>query len=168
MTITHDPHAMRIAAIIERHIAPKVPRAEEALTERLNRLGTSSGDNERVRTSTSSSTTERQAMQRIAITADLFQVREDLRSLNTLANDISRMLDRIITGRQPDDHDTPDVPVCLEGQHGKEGAIEWGDPLCAMPAVKRDLCQRHYDAWRRHRLNRGIDTSRDFAEGWTA
>jgi hypothetical protein len=53
--------------------------------------------------------------------------------------------------------------LCCTGQVGKEGAIEWGDPLCLMPAVKANMCQAHYYRWYRHRQDHGIDTSRDFA-----
>ena len=51
---------------------------------------------------------------------------------------------------------------CATGQVGKEGAIEWGDPLCLLPQVKGGMCQGHYYKWYRHRQDHGIDTSRDF------
>ena len=52
--------------------------------------------------------------------------------------------------------------LCCSGQQGKHDAITWGDPLCMMPAVKKDLCQKHYDAWR-YACNRdGIDRSKDY------
>lgn len=52
--------------------------------------------------------------------------------------------------------------LCCTGQVGKEGAIVWGDPLCLMPAVKAGMCQAHYFRWYRHRVDNGIDTSRDY------
>ena len=53
------------------------------------------------------------------------------------------------------------MTICADMQAGKDGAIEWGDPLCVMPSVKAGLCSKHYYAWYRWRVTNGVDTSRD-------
>lgn len=54
--------------------------------------------------------------------------------------------------------------TCRDNQHGKQGAIIWGDPLCMKLPVKAGMCATHYQAWWRHRVRMGVDTSRDFQE----
>ena len=81
------------------------------------------------------------------------KVLADLRALNDAINAAMRI-------RAP--RPTPTKPSGMCDQTGKEGAIEWGDPLCPMPAVKGGMCQAHYTRWRRHRIANGIDTSKDY------
>lgn len=52
---------------------------------------------------------------------------------------------------------------CRDGQAGKDGAIEWGDPLCSGPAEKSGLCSRHYMRWYRWKREHGLDTDGMFA-----
>lgn len=164
MTTFSDPHAMRIAARVERHLAPAITLARWAIEAQIARIdgwpGTSTDPH--VRTSRGTSSTEAAGERRAQLAADYQQLHDDLVALDTTISDLLRMCRRIHTGVEPaeDDHG-PAIPLCFEGQTGKEGSIVWGDVTCAMPAVKRDLCQQHYDAWRKHRMSRGIDTSRD-------
>lgn len=59
---------------------------------------------------------------------------------------------------------TPDKPrECRDGQTGKDGTIEWGDPLCVEPSEKSGLCSKHYMAWYRWRRATGVDTDGMFA-----
>lgn len=53
---------------------------------------------------------------------------------------------------------------CRDGQLGKDGTIEWGDPLCSDPSEKHGLCARHYMRWYRWRRANGLDTGDMFAE----
>ena len=162
MTITHDPHAMRIAARIERQLAPTVIVARLAIERRIADVDgwPITSDDPHVRTSLGTSSTESAGARRAQLAADHRQVHEDLRELDDLVSRIIRSCRRMATGAEPVD-DGPPIPLCMEGQSGKEGSIVWGDPMCAMPAVKSGMCQRHYDSWRRHRLTSGIDVSRD-------
>jgi hypothetical protein len=57
--------------------------------------------------------------------------------------------------------------TCRDNQHGKAGAILWGDPLCMKLPVKGGMCAAHYQAWYRHRVRTGRDVSRDFEEAMT-
>lgn len=50
-------------------------------------------------------------------------------------------------------------PRCCEGQAGKDGSLEWGDPLCHDAPHKAGLCNRHYMAWYRHRAALGRSTA---------
>jgi len=53
---------------------------------------------------------------------------------------------------------------CRDGQLGKDGTIEWGDPLCVDPSEKQGLCSKHYMRWYRWRKANGLDTDGMFAE----
>ena len=81
-----------------------------------------------------------------------------LRELNDLCNQTLRMRQpKVIT--KPEDQKRN---LCCSGQSGLHAQIEWGDPLCMMPAVKKGLCQKHYDAWRYARRRDGISTDGDY------
>jgi hypothetical protein len=127
--------------------------------------GYPAGNDEPNVTATSELTSvERAANARLTITT----CRDDLEAqrAETLAH--IRILNEMCTGAQQ--FRTPKVVTepdskkacCATGQVGKEGAIEWGDPLCLMPQVKGGMCQAHYYRWYRHRQEHGIDTSKDF------
>ena len=100
---------------------------------------------------------------------DLFGFIEGLRAKHgELLRTVRELNELIVQGsrlRQPKAVVKPEDQkrnLCCSGQTGKHAQIEWGDPLCMMPAVKKDLCQKHYDAWR-YACNRdGIDRSKDY------
>lgn len=153
-------------AALQDYIAHSITAALEHIHRELTILdGYPSGNDEPNVTATAELTSvERTADARWSLTnarEDLrdakAQVLKDIRELNEMANSILRM-------RVPRETKQPDKTkqCCAAGQVGKEGAIEWGDPLCLMPAVKGSMCQAHYYAWYRHRKAHGIDTSRDF------
>ena len=48
-----------------------------------------------------------------------------------------------------------DEPRCRDAQVGREGAIEWGDPLCVELGVSRGLCGREAKAEARWRQAKG-------------
>lgn len=79
-----------------------------------------------------------------------------IRELNELCNDAMRM-------RVPKGVKAPagKSQVALCNQQGKEGNLEWGDPLCVRSADKGGMCQAHYQRWYRHRVALGIDVSGD-------
>ena len=122
------------------------------------------GDTVHVTASSEMTTVERQADARWQMT----NAREDLRDakahvllaireLNELCNQVMRM-------RQPKQVTKPDKKegLCCSNQSGKEGVVEWGDPLCLDTPTKGGLCARHYMAWYRARQKAGVDISKDF------
>ena len=160
---THDPHAMRIAARVERHLAPAITLARWAIEAQIDRIdgwpGTSTDPH--VRTSRGTSSTEAAGERRAQLAADHQQLHDDLVALDTTISDLLRMCRRIHTGVEPaeDDHG-PAIPLCFEGQTGKEGSIVWGDVTCAMPAVRKGLCQAHWMGYYRHLRDRGVDVTK--------
>lgn len=100
---------------------------------------------------------------RLTLTSTEEQIRNDLAELVTGVHDLHQLCIQAIAMRQPRNVRKPDeAQLCSHGQRGKEGAIEWGDPLCPLPGVKGGMCQAHYYRWYRHRVDIGVDTSRDF------
>ena len=145
-------------------MAPLITLARDATAERINRLDgwTSGGSSDpHVTASRPASSTERHGEQRARLAADYQQLHEDLGQIDELVRSVIGMCQRMVTGKDITQPELPDVPLCMEGQTGKDGSIEWGDTTCAMPAVKSGMCQAHYLAWYRHRRSRGIDVSRD-------
>jgi len=99
---------------------------------------------------------------------DLFGFIEHLRAKHgELLRTVRELNELIVAGsklRQPKTVVKPEDQkrnLCCSGQSGKHAQIEWGDPLCMMPAMKAGLCQAHYMAWYRARQRDGIDTSKD-------
>lgn len=159
---------MRDSWRLDHLIAPKRSAARAILNDRLDRIDGypgGGGGEDRVQSSTTGSTVERAVIRRDSFTADLMQIDDDAATITSLLEAHERMLDHIIRRIDPQDRDADDnvtdVPLCFEGQRGKEGNIVWGDVTCAMPASKSGLCATHYLAWWRHRKTAGIDVSRD-------
>jgi hypothetical protein len=146
-------------------LAEETTAAKLVLIERVQRAisGTGSGErNDRVQSSRGSSPVESAALQSAHHT----------RLLDQLAAGNQRIGEQISAQRRfirtaimygPDIEEPAPTPSCKEGQHGKEGAIEWGDTTCDFPADKAGMCSKHYQAWRKHRIRNNIDTSKDFA-----
>lgn len=124
------------------------------------------GDQVNVRASSELTSVERAADSRWRLTEQREALRDlksdvlaSIRDLNQFANDVIRM-------------NTPKVVVkpedklkdcCARGQQGLDGAIEWGDPLCVMPGVKKGMCQSHYYKFYRWAKEHGVDrTNKDF------
>jgi hypothetical protein len=105
--------------------------------------------------------TERAADVRFDLRSKLEDLRDAkahmLKALHVLNDEINEAMRM----RVPKNVKAPGKPTGLCDQTGKEGAIEWGDPLCPMPAVKGGMCQAHYFRWYRHRQEHGIDVSND-------
>lgn len=100
---------------------------------------------------------------RLTITRTETQIRSDLNEIIEGIHDLHRLCNQALAMRQPRNVRKPDeAELCAHGQRGKEGALEWGDPLCPLPGVKGGMCQAHYYRWYRHRVDHGVDTSRDF------
>lgn len=80
-------------------------------------------------------------------------LREDLRDYIAEAEKtvthLSRLLAKAINTPLPG---LDGVKLCNEGQMGRDGAMDWGDPLCSEIPVKRELCSAHYQAERKWRM----------------
>jgi len=124
------------------------------------------GDTVQVTASSELTSVERAADARWALT----NAREDLRDAKArLLTDIialNRMCNQVIAMRAPKVVTKPEDKLkdcCANGQKGLDGAIEWGDPLCLLPAVKKGMCQGHYFKFWRWSKEHGVDrTAKDF------
>lgn len=146
-------------------IARQVSEALDHIRRELTLLdGYSTGSPEVAVTATAELTAvEGVADARITLTRTEQQIRTDLNAIVEGVHDLHRLCVQAVSMRQPRNVRKPDdSQLCAHGQRGKEGAIEWGDPLCVLPAVKGGMCQAHYYRWYRHRIENNIDTSRDF------
>jgi hypothetical protein len=147
-------------------MAGEVATARAVLAERIARAADGSGNggsSERVQTSRGSSTTETRAMAVLHHDGQLAELVDRVDGIRIAIRSTRHWINTEVLRGQ----DMPAEPAgptpCHDGQHGKAGVIEWGDPTCAWPADKAGLCVKHYQAWYRHRKNHGIDTSADFA-----
>ena len=122
------------------------------------------GEQANVKASSELTSVERHADARFTLTDAREQLRDhkaqvlqSIRELNEYINVVMRM-------RQPRNVTKPksNDGLCCAGQHGKEGAVEWGDPMCFRMADKVGMCSLHYQRWRKHCEAKGIDRSRDF------
>lgn len=87
-------------------------------------------------------------------------VEQQCRTIATVAKSALESGERILGERLA----KVDRGECRDGQLGKDGTIEWGDPLCSEPSYKGGLCGRHYMAWYRWRKANGVDTSSMFEQ----
>ena len=147
-------------------MAGEVTASKLILAERIARAAGGAGGaggSERVHTSRGSSTTETRAMAVLHHDGQLAELIDRVDAIRIAIRSTRLWINTEVLRGQ----DMPTEPAgpspCHDGQHGKAGAIEWGDPTCAWPADKAGLCVKHYQAWRRYRIRHGIDTSADFA-----
>lgn len=134
------------------------------IRERVTRIDGFAAGGERVGGSKSevSDPTLRAALQR----ANLEQIYGDLqRGHDDLLATVKLFDKQIRESLQHAGHipEQTEQPLCRDGQVGRDGVLEWGDPLCCRLPVKGQLCQAHYSKWRRFRTDKGIDTTKDFA-----
>jgi hypothetical protein len=98
---------------------------------------------------------ERAAERRLQLAADLADFEAQCKLIVVAASDAMRSADRMIGTRL----EVEKITECRDGQHGKSGSIEWGDPTCLKEAVKSNMCQAHAKAWYRWRKDQGHDVS---------
>ena len=85
--------------------------------------------------------------------SDALALKEDLRDAIT---DIEKQIDALarlvvkITNEPLPGLDG--VALCSDGQHGREGVAEWGDPACMAIPAKSGLCTRDYQRERQWRV----------------
>lgn len=162
--IARDLEAVSLRA---HHLTPALNAALDHLKRQIDMCdGWPAGTDDPKVTTSITSSVETAAARRYAATSH----REDIRDAVRALHDEMRNLDGLVRNSYRLDYDRgavaadppSAVPLCKDAQVGKDGAAEWGDPICNMPHVKKGLCQQHYDAWRYWRRKHGIDTSRDF------
>jgi hypothetical protein len=147
------------------YVALTVTNAVEALRERLSHLDGYTGGGEqggKVTTSDIASSTERIAAQRYMLSNTLELLRDGITDCCHTIDLLGRMADEALRDARPD-YKPAESAVCRDAQHGKDGALEWGDVLCMRSPAKAGLCMAHYQRWYRYRTEQGIPTDRDFA-----
>lgn len=98
---------------------------------------------------------ERAADARLTIGQHLAQIEDDLNAVCSLIDSLGHTLERASRLRAPEK--PLDAPVaCRDAQPGRDGALEWGDPLCTSLAVKAGLCSACYQRERRWRLEHDL------------
>lgn len=164
----HDSRNARLlnaADKLAQHVAPLVTQAVEALRERLSHLDGYPGGGEqggKVHTSDTTTPTERVAAQRYTYNATLEQLRDAITDCCHTIDLLGRQADEALRDCVPESR-TAEMAVCRDAQHGKDGALEWGDVLCMRAPAKAGLCNAHYLRWYRWRTTHGIDVGKDFA-----
>lgn len=159
-----QPNARLVSAgdKLTRYTSVQVTAAVEVLRDRIRHAHEGGGGGERVHTSDMPNPTEAAGLSRYALTAELEELRDMITDACSCLDLLAQKAERI--QRWCDPGDKPgEQALCKQGQHGKEGALEWGDPLCDRLPTKGGMCGAHYMRWWRHRVDHGIDTSRDFA-----
>lgn len=92
---------------------------------------------------------ERAAELRRSMSADLDDLREMIAAIVEMVTTLNRQTDRALGRRAPT---AADVARCRDALHGRDGAVEWGDPTCEELPVKAGLCTACYHReyrWRR-------------------
>jgi hypothetical protein len=149
------------------YVATNLTKALEHVQRELSTLdgyGGGSDPGMKVTASSELTSVERTADARWAMTDAREQLRDlkaqvlvSIRELNEYINEVQRMrVPKVVV--KPEDKKRD---LCCSNQAGKEGVLEWGDPLCMMPGVKGGMCQAHYFRWYRHRADKGIDVTKD-------
>lgn len=144
-------------------MAAEVATARHILTERHHHAseGSSAGNTERVHTCRGTSTTETRALNALYIDEQLTQLTDRIDGIRIAIRSTRHWINTELL-RGHDMPAEPDGPTpCHDGQHGKAGNIEWGDPTCTWPADKAGLCSAHYQAWRRYRTRHNITADTD-------
>lgn len=87
--------------------------------------------------------------------AELGSWREDMRDAIT---DLEQRTDALIrlVKRVRNINWAHGVKLCAEGQQGRQGSIEWGDPTCTELPVRSDLCRNCYDRERLWRVKHDV------------
>jgi hypothetical protein len=106
---------------------------------------------------------EATADQRLRLTIARTHLDRQIDALLVNTRDLAELLRDIMRMRVPKTATQPAaIKLCRDALAGRDGNLEWGDPMCLRTADKSGLCHAHYMAWYRWRNLHGIDTSRDF------
>lgn len=150
---------------LTQYVAPLVTQAVAALRERLSHLDGYPGGVEqggKVHSSDTSTPTERIAAQRYTYNSMLEDLRDTITDVCRSIDLLAQQADECLRDAAPTTK-SAEQPVCRDNQHGRDGALEWGDVLCMRSPVKAGLCAAHYMKSYRWRVDHGVDVSKDFA-----
>lgn len=159
-----QPNARLLAAAdkLERYTAVQVANAINMLRDRIAHAHEPTNNSERVHTSDMPNPTEAAGINRTTWNAELddltIAIHDACHTLDLLAKRATDIQHWCNPGDKIEQ-----AQLCKHNQTGREGVLEWGDPLCDRMPTKAGLCGAHYMRWYRHRAEHGIDTSKDFA-----
>jgi len=157
------PNARLVSAAdkLARYTAAQVTAAVEVLRDRIAHAHTDSGEGERVHTSDLSNPTERAGLARYMLTLELENLRDSITDACAVLDQLAETAVGIQRACAPNVK-PEELKLCKHGQQGREGAVEWGDPLCDRLPVKLGMCEREYMRYRRHCEQHGIDRRKDY------
>lgn len=159
-----QPNARLLSAAdkLERYTAVQVTLAVEVLRDRIAHAHEGGGGGERVHTSDMPNPTEAAGLSRYALTTELELGRDMITDACRCLDLLAKWAEDVQRWCAPADP-VQQAQLCKHNQAGREGVLDWGDPLCDRMPTKGGLCGAHYMRWYRHRAEHGIDTSKDFA-----
>lgn len=94
---------------------------------------------------------ERVADRRIRFSTEIDTLREDAQAVVDMVHALAHMIDRAAGLRAP-----VEVARCRDSLHGRDGAMDWGDPTCEEIPAKAGLCSACYQRERRWRIAEGL------------
>lgn len=133
------------------NLAAKVPAAIATLRRELDIVDgyASATMQPRVHASAELTSVERAAALRWSMSGDLDDMRDMIVAIADMVATLNRQADRALGLRAPT---AADVARCRDALHGRDGALEWGDPTCEELPVKAQLCGACYQRERRWRI----------------
>lgn len=142
---------LEAAAHLLANIAAKLPAAIDTLRRELDIVDgyASATMQPRVHASAELTSVERAADLRWSMSGDLDDLRDMARSIAEMIATLNRQTDRALGLRAPT---AADAARCRDSLHGRDGAVEWGDPTCEELPSKAGLCGACYQRERRWRL----------------
>lgn len=159
----HQPNQRLLTAAdkLARYTAVQVTAAVEMLRDRIAHAHEDSGQGERVATSDMPNPTERAGMVRHAASSQLEDLRDAITDACNTLDKLAVMAQDAQRWCQPNAQ-AEELKLCKHGQHGRDGVVEWGDPLCDRLPDKLGMCSREYMRYYRWCNEHGVDRSRDF------
>lgn len=162
MPRTRTDIQLEAAAHLLANIANKLPAAIAVLRRELDVVDgyASATMQPKVSAAAELTSVERAADLRLMMSGDLDDLREMANAIAEMVGTLNRQTDRALGLRAPT---AADVARCRDALHGRDGAVEWGDPTCEEIPVKAGLCTACYH--REYRWRRGNDLGpRDTAD----
>ena len=145
---------LEAAAHLLANIAAKLPAAIDTLKRELDIVDgyASATMQPRVHATAELTSVERAADLRWSMSGDLDDLRDMATSIAEMVATLNRQTDRALGIRAPT---AADVARCRDSLHGRDGALEWGDPTCEELPSKAGLCGACY--YREYRWRRAND-----------
>ena len=165
MTRTTRPNERLVNAgdKLIRYTATQYTQTIDMLTDRIAHAHYPNGtDNEPVHTSAIGDPTSSSGLARSAYNDELDMLvmahHDAIHVLDQLAHRCER-LQRWANPCTP----AEELKLCKHGQQGRDGVLQWGDPLCDRLPDKLGMCSRDYMRYYRWCAEHGVDRTKDFA-----